>query len=360
MAAVAETGRIPASKEERLSHSEMAPSDECPIHYVSPQCRLVCQEACCLPHIHHPFPGLTLEIIPVCSVRKECRMSFADANMPLLFSLCLSGAGHLRLQGQTDFQPHTQGQLAVFFHPGRAGEILFHAEDACFVNLSVTPDTLRHYVPGPLPDMLKHLLRGEHDTHLAVLTATVRLLDTARHMLTPPVGRQACELYLRGACLTFMAMTMDTMHNVTSMAPSRMLTRTDIQQFTRVKAYLESNLESPPTIEQLSRMFYLNTFKLKSGFKRIYGMTIAAYVQHCRVSVAHRRFMQGDTNVSQCAWQVGYTNVSHFIAAFRRQYGCTPGEFIRRQKEALTLRTIERNRDTHARVKPSGFFDLIH
>ncbi len=350
-----ESGLPPSPGDKRWGLTDKAAPQGPHSHYFSPQFRLICQEACCEPRIHHPFPGLTLELIPTCSVHRECRMSFVDASMPLLFSLRLSGEGHLRLHGQTDCQPHTKDQLAVCYYPGKAGEIVFNAADSSFVNLSVDPRILRHFVPDPLPDALKRLL-CDNGTHVSVLTATVRLLAAARHMLTPPVGRQTSGLYLRGACLEFLAMTLDTLHNCPGMAPGRMLSQTDIRQFTLIKCYLEEHLDSPPTIEQLSRMFYLNTFKLKSGFKRLYGMTIAAYVQHCRVTIAHKRFMQGDTNVSQCAWQVGYTNVSHFIAAFRKQYGYTPGEFIRRQKEVLTLKSIEDNREQRSRMQPVDVF----
>lgn len=45
--------------------------------------------------------------------------------------------------------------------------------------------------------------------------------------------------------------------------------------------------------------------------------------------MAHDLLESGRYKAKDVAWMVGYTNVSHFIDAFRKHYGLTPGECLR-------------------------------
>jgi AraC-like DNA-binding protein len=38
-------------------------------------------------------------------------------------------------------------------------------------------------------------------------------------------------------------------------------------------------------------------------------------------------------NVSQCAFAVGYSNVGHFISAYKKLYGITPKQTMRQMQE---------------------------
>ena len=69
----------------------------------------------------------------------------------------------------------------------------------------------------------------------------------------------------------------------------------------------------------------LNECKLKAGFKACFGTTIHSFVRACRMREARRLIECEGRCVKDAAWMVGYTNVSHFIEAFRAQFGETPG-----------------------------------
>jgi len=97
---------------------------------------------------------------------------------------------------------------------------------------------------------------------------------------------------------------------------------------------MESIIE-PPTITKLAKMIGLNEFKLKAGFKEIFGATIHNYIKHQRITRAKTMLDSADYNVSEVAWDIGYTNVSHFIAAFKKQYGISPGQYLRTVKQRV-------------------------
>lgn len=94
------------------------------------------------------------------------------------------------------------------------------------------------------------------------------------------------------------------------------------------KEHLLKNLDAAPTIKELSKIAGLNEFQLKAGFKEIYGNTVHGYLldhklDHSRALLDTKKFM-----VNEVAAQVGYTNTSHFIAAFRKKFGVTPKKYL--------------------------------
>jgi len=77
---------------------------------------------------------------------------------------------------------------------------------------------------------------------------------------------------------------------------------------------------------ELARLAGLNDYKLKLGFKELFGTTVFGYVRALRMDEARKILEQGEGNVSEAALMVGYHNISHFAALFRKTYGYNPSE----------------------------------
>lgn len=107
------------------------------------------------------------------------------------------------------------------------------------------------------------------------------------------------------------------------------LTRTDIESLTYAREILLSRLESPPSLLELSRMICMNDCKLKRSFKQYFGNTVYEFVREQRLEKAFALLEQGGHNVSESAFAVGYTNVSHFSESFHKKFGILPREMIR-------------------------------
>ena len=102
------------------------------------------------------------------------------------------------------------------------------------------------------------------------------------------------------------------------------LSRTEIDSLKYAKEIILSRLDSPPTLMELSRLVQLNDFKLKREFKRFYGRTVYGYIREQRLEKALSLLELGKCNVSEAAFTVGYSNVSHFSEAFKKKYGILP------------------------------------
>lgn len=102
------------------------------------------------------------------------------------------------------------------------------------------------------------------------------------------------------------------------------LSRKDIDRLIYAREVLLNRLESPPTLLELSRIIRMNDCKLKRSFKQYFGKTVYEFIREQRLEKAFTLLEQGDYNVSESAFAVGYTNVSHFSEAFQKKFGFSP------------------------------------
>lgn len=103
------------------------------------------------------------------------------------------------------------------------------------------------------------------------------------------------------------------------------LSADDYTALLEARSIIERNYAHPVTIAQLSREVLLNECKLKRGFKLCFDTTVHDYVVECRMEAAHKLIERDGFKVKDAAWMVGYSNVSHFITAFQKRFGITPG-----------------------------------
>lgn len=93
------------------------------------------------------------------------------------------------------------------------------------------------------------------------------------------------------------------------------------------KDIILSSLSDTLTIPSLAQRVGMNECYLKKGFKELYGKTIFAYVQDTRMQRAKMLLNTEEMSVSEIAYEVGYSNLSGFSAAFKKQVGVLPSEF---------------------------------
>lgn len=138
-------------------------------------------------------------------------------------------------------------------------------------------------------------------------------------------GRPAHPLWLQAKGLEFVAAFLDGQTGDAATIPVA-----DRRRLLAARDRLLTDLADPPTIAQLARECGLNVLKLKRGFKQLFGLGVFGLFQRERMHAAERRLRQGDVGVGHVAAELGYTNASHFAAAFRKQFGVAPGEIGRR------------------------------
>lgn len=67
--------------------------------------------------------------------------------------------------------------------------------------------------------------------------------------------------------------------------------------------------------------------KFKESFRIETGLTLTAYVQRRRASMAESLLRQPDLTIAQVARAVGYTCAGRFSKVFQRETGMLPSEY---------------------------------
>lgn len=112
------------------------------------------------------------------------------------------------------------------------------------------------------------------------------------------------------------------------------LSKTEVDSLNCARDILLSRPEAPPSLLELSRLVHLNDCKLKKAFKLLFGKTVYEYVREQRLEKAFELPDTGKCNVSEAAFSVGYTNISHFSEAFQKKYGVLPKE-VKKERRVL-------------------------
>lgn len=101
----------------------------------------------------------------------------------------------------------------------------------------------------------------------------------------------------------------------------------NVNKVREAKQQLISDLRNTITIKELARRVGLNEYNLKTGFKEIYGKPIHGFLKDYKMMHAKELIETKDYQINEVADMIGYSNVSHFIEAFKRKFGQTPKQF---------------------------------
>lgn len=101
----------------------------------------------------------------------------------------------------------------------------------------------------------------------------------------------------------------------------------DIRKLTEAGDIMRNNLEKEfPSIKEFALQLGTNTFKLKYGFKELYGISVYRYLRRERLRKAMMLVQNSDKPFKSIAHMTGFKSVPHFSRTFKKQYGYTPTE----------------------------------
>lgn len=112
------------------------------------------------------------------------------------------------------------------------------------------------------------------------------------------------------------------------LSPIKIYAKTDYDKERLVYArdYLIQHMEVPPSLTQLARVAGINEYKLKRGFKEMFGTTVFSYLAESRLELAKIDLLEAQKSVTEIAFELGYSSVQHFSAAFKKKFGVAPSQ----------------------------------
>ena len=155
------------------------------------------------------------------------------------------------------------------------------------------------------------------------ITPAMRLpLDRILHC---PFQGRTKQIYLEGNCLELIALKLEQLKEIDKRTGlSCPLKPDDIERIHLAESILMNNLSDPPSLMELAHQVGLNDYKLKVGYRQVFGTTVFGYLHQQRMELARQLLSEQRMRVKEVAQTVGYINQSQFAKAFRKQFGMNP------------------------------------
>jgi AraC-like DNA-binding protein len=101
---------------------------------------------------------------------------------------------------------------------------------------------------------------------------------------------------------------------------------TDVDKLHAARQFVQQHMLEPLTLDQVARETGLNDFKLKKGFKELFGYTVFGYVNELKMEHARQLLLDTACTVFEVAYSLGYHEPYNFSKAFKKHFGYLPGQ----------------------------------
>lgn len=101
--------------------------------------------------------------------------------------------------------------------------------------------------------------------------------------------------------------------------------------------FMERNFMFNMPLERFAYLTGRGLTTFKRDFQRAFGSTPQRWLTRKRLELAHYRLSQQHIKPAEVYLQVGFENLSHFSAAFKKEFGMTPTQLRNNRSEILSL-----------------------
>jgi AraC family transcriptional regulator len=93
------------------------------------------------------------------------------------------------------------------------------------------------------------------------------------------------------------------------------------------KSFIESHFSEAVTLDELARVVRRHPIHLSRAFRQAYGQTIGECIRSARVRNAARLLLASGQPISEVATESGFCDQAHLSRAFKRVFGMTPAAY---------------------------------
>jgi len=131
------------------------------------------------------------------------------------------------------------------------------------------------------------------------------------------------KLYLESKIIEILMLLLEQAESYSKVYIS--VSKSDKEKLHAVKELIEQNLLQQFSLREFSFSVGLNEFKLKMGFRELFGRTVFGYINELRMDYAKKLILNENRSIAEVADSLGYSEPHHFSYAFKRKFGFSPG-----------------------------------
>ena len=160
-----------------------------------------------------------------------------------------------------------------------------------------------------------------------------RIRQVIQEIIDCPYSEELKDLFLLSKSIELLVLQADLYAQ--SQEVSFIKKKFDKERLMEAKRILRENLETPPTIRQLSLQIGMNEYKLKKGFKELFGTTVFGFIHQNRMSLAKKLLLGTDKSAKEIAYEAGYSSPQHFSRAFKKEFKISPDRMRKNPDRAI-------------------------
>ncbi len=243
----------------------------------------------------------------------EIRVGFSDASKEILLKT---------------------GMHNVFYSAEIAPFLLSNAQELRIWAIEYSKNDFLNYASECGPAMQQFAFNVEKglDTLLFERPAFINLQiqSCLRSILETVPNPEGKALLLRARALELLSLQAIVAEQHTSHNQTIVKSDYDRERLIFAKDYLLKSMAMPPSLPELARIAGINEFKLKRGFKALFGETVFGYLAKARLELAKKALEKGNQTATEIAFELGFSSLQHFSAAFKKHFGISPSRFDQR------------------------------
>ena len=106
----------------------------------------------------------------------------------------------------------------------------------------------------------------------------------------------------------------------------------------RTILFIKNNYTRPITLGEVSRFCGISRYHFSRIFKVYTGYSFKEFLIRERLNAAKKLFREGEMNVSEVCYAVGFNDLSYFSRTFKRLEGMPPSEYMKMAKNMPPLK----------------------
>lgn len=181
-------------------------------------------------------------------------------------------------------------------------------------------DTLKRFLDRMLKDEPAVMLPQS-------LFTTPELAQAIGAILNCPFSGSMKQMYLLSKSIEILVLQAEEMDKAARKQEESKLRAQDRMRLGEAKVYMETHFLEPPSLSELSRIVGINEYKLKRGFKELFGTTVFGHLSNFRMERAKSELRDTEKPIGEIASGLGYSSSQHFSRAFKEKFGSSPGQF---------------------------------
>ena len=268
---------------------------------------------------------------------REPLVMSSKSNAPVIgLNFALSGSIRNRIQYLTNDDWVTEsGQSNLYYAPASntSGEAAAK-EPVLAVSILMEPwffNTILRRETDRVPDDFVDIASGSPNGKYQYTDVITPLMQAVAHqIINCSYHGLTRQLYLEGKAYELIAYKLEqSLSNKKEYQKTFTLRPHDVERTHHAKELVNRDFRNPLKLLDLARAVGLPHPKLNFYFRELYGTTVFGYLREMRLNKAKSLLDEGRMNVTEVAYEVGYSSLSHFAKAFKDHFGIGPGSYLR-------------------------------